>query len=820
MFVRYSGNKAAFQAAGLETTYAKSIVFIGGGECIWANGNYYASSAEIQEVVDGFSWFSQISDGTHTAKTNAKDGVITFSAIDPASVEVLVDAYGVKFGLKEEFVKAVNEVLPARIKAIEDDYLKGADKTELQGNIDAVIGTAEDTMESKTIEGLYKRIDEKTSGIASEGVVTDLSNRVKAIEDAPYATTGNVATAKSEVIGTEGDAATVDTVKGAKAFATSAVNTAKTEILGAVEEADAKTIAALNDKIEAVSADAKSYSIAKVEGTDLEALGANVKEAFKLVDEDGTQAGNVIAIYKDSSVKEVNLVDQELQITYILADGTEDTVGIDVSKFLAESEFAEGLQVVNGVVSVKVDPTSEGFLSVSSDGVKVSGITEALDTKIGKEDVMLDFSEATTEVYNLSAENPSTPVLTGNLSIQSFEESHPGGQNVEVVVYDGDTSIFVGTIDSIADTFKCVDGVVTYKRKFIPEDIPATQHTLSGDLTISLADSISTLSLTMNVEKGDKLNTHDSLVYLNNTKADKTEVESSLVLKADKTEVETAISELETKINNVEVPTKVSQLENDENYTSLVLGSKYCDAIEQSTQALGIETYLVNEKEGLIDGQVYFTMKKDIDWGYQPHVIGNVVGLTDTAFQPSSNFIKKAEKVLEVNNTISHNLLYKEGVDFNTIYPNLVEIQHDKTYEINLKSAQELGYVSYSDADSEMYWDGKKSIIKAETDTMLFASIESSDGERYFTIVRESGDIVASYFLDMGNIPYLYGIDFASLDKIEISSSSSTKYTTQQSLTYLNENKADKTEVETTVSSINETLSTKLDASAFEWEEL
>lgn len=406
MFVRYSGNKAAFQAAGLETTYAKSIVFIGGGECIWANGNYYASSAEIQEVVDGFSWFSQISDGTHTAKTNAKDGVITFSAIDPASVEVLVDAYGVKFGLKEEFVKAVNEVLPARIKAIEDDYLKGADKTELQGNIDAVIGTAEDTMDSKTIEGLYKRIDEKTSGIASEGVVTDLSNRVKAIEDAPYATTGNVATAKSEVIGTEGDAATADTVKGAKAFATSAVNTAKTEILSAVEEADAKTIAALNDKIEAVSADAKSYSIAKVEGTDLEALGANVKEAFKLVDEDGTQAGNVIAIYKDSSVKEVKLVEQELQITYILADGTESTVGIDVSKFLAESEFTEGLQVVNGVVSVKVDPTSEGFLSVSSDGVKVSGITEALDTKIGKGDVMITDDVLLTSNFSLYLDEP------------------------------------------------------------------------------------------------------------------------------------------------------------------------------------------------------------------------------------------------------------------------------------------------------------------------------------------------------------------------------------------------------------------------------
>ena len=54
-------------------------------------------------------------------------------------------------------------------------------------------------------------------------------------------------------------------------------------------------------------------------------------------------------------------------------------------------------------------------------------VNTGLDAKIGKEDVMLDLSEATTEVYNLTQENPSTPVLTGNFSVQSFEQYHSGG---------------------------------------------------------------------------------------------------------------------------------------------------------------------------------------------------------------------------------------------------------------------------------------------------------------------------------------------------------------------------------------------------------
>jgi hypothetical protein len=140
-------------------------------------------------------------------------------------------------------------------------------------------------------------------------------------------------------------------------------------------------------------------------------LDTNVKEQYKLVYGSSTTAiGDVIKVYKDSSLKSVALNGQNLDFTYILADGTESTVSVDVSTFLAESEFKDGLQVNNGEVSVKVgdgieygseasgnksikvkidtaSDDAENFLSVGANGVKISGVQDAIDDAIADLDV-------------------------------------------------------------------------------------------------------------------------------------------------------------------------------------------------------------------------------------------------------------------------------------------------------------------------------------------------------------------------------------------------------------------------------------------------
>lgn len=163
--------------------------------------------------------------------------------------------------------------------------------------------------------------------------------------------------------------------------------------------------------------------------------GANVKEAYKIVKWQGaetqettyTQAGEIVKIYKDTSlidsylgadtdtvnassgvitkyvyelisdpttqitaaeyeelVEEQKALYQEidsqsLNFVYQNADGTYQMVKIDVSKFLAESEFGDGLEVSNaGVVSIKID-TNEEHLAVDSDGLKLVDIPSADD---------------------------------------------------------------------------------------------------------------------------------------------------------------------------------------------------------------------------------------------------------------------------------------------------------------------------------------------------------------------------------------------------------------------------------------------------------
>ncbi len=125
---------------------------------------------------------------------------------------------------------------------------------------------------------------------------------------------------------------------------------------------------------------------AAIEGLKIESvkegLAENVREAFVLKDKDGNVKGEQINIYKDSALKSVALNGQKLDFTYILANGSEDTVSVDISTFLAEAEFADGLQVSEGVVNVKLSDDSESvkYLVIDSvtKAVKIQGIDAAI----------------------------------------------------------------------------------------------------------------------------------------------------------------------------------------------------------------------------------------------------------------------------------------------------------------------------------------------------------------------------------------------------------------------------------------------------------
>ena len=252
-----------------------------------------------------------------------------------------------------------------------------------------LIGSADtDTAASNTIAGAKKyadsldsamdaRVDALEAAVGKGGSVESQINAAIDKLDVPeVGGTGKVITTVSE---TDGKIAAI-------AIDLTAVNVAAESTL-ASDNAVAVTgttvkdqIASLAASIKTVSKDAKSYSVKKLTPEEVTALGeTNVREAYKLIDNNSAQAGDIIKIYKDSSLKSVALNDQILNFTYILDNGSESTVGVDVSNFLAESEFKNGLEVVNHVVNVKVDAASEDFLTVGAAGVKLSGVQDAIN---------------------------------------------------------------------------------------------------------------------------------------------------------------------------------------------------------------------------------------------------------------------------------------------------------------------------------------------------------------------------------------------------------------------------------------------------------
>ena len=58
-----------------------------------------------------------------------------------------------------------------------------------------------------------------------------------------------------------------------------------------------------------------------------------------------------------------------------------DVITIDVEELIDQNEFADGLQVNEGVVSVLIDGESEDFLTVGENGVKLAGVQDAIDAE-------------------------------------------------------------------------------------------------------------------------------------------------------------------------------------------------------------------------------------------------------------------------------------------------------------------------------------------------------------------------------------------------------------------------------------------------------
>lgn len=371
----FRGLKANYVPA---TTHADSIYFATDTQELLLNNKAYGLSTadlgKLNTAVDSIDWYIDKNTVYIKARniggTEEKYTSIPLAAADHAGLMSMGHFSGLTtlMGDKDTAGSVANQVETA--------------KTVLIGNADT------DTAASNTIAGakkyadsldsaMDKRVDALEAAVGKGGSVeTQINAAIDKLDVPEIGGTGKVITTVSETDGKIA-ATAIDLTAANVAAESTLVSDNAVAVTGATVK---DQIASLAASIKTVSKDAKSYSVKKLTEDEVTALGeSNVREAYKLIDKGGAQAGDIIKIYKDSSLKSVALNNQTLNFTYILDDGSESTVGVDVSNFLAESEFKNGLEVVNHVVNVKVDAASENFLTVGAAGVKLSGVQAAIN---------------------------------------------------------------------------------------------------------------------------------------------------------------------------------------------------------------------------------------------------------------------------------------------------------------------------------------------------------------------------------------------------------------------------------------------------------
>ena len=109
---------------------------------------------------------------------------------------------------------------------------------------------------------------------------------------------------------------------------------------------------------------------------------------------------------KDSVLEDVayNSETQEIVFTWKTLDGETKTDAVSVADFVQTYTAGHGLELTGNEFAVKIDSESEAFLSANANGVKLSGIQEAINTAAGN---------AKTEAINDAAGKYAT---TGALS--------------------------------------------------------------------------------------------------------------------------------------------------------------------------------------------------------------------------------------------------------------------------------------------------------------------------------------------------------------------------------------------------------------------
>lgn len=308
-----------------------------------------------------------------------------------ADGEVAIASYGSDWATAKSILGVVRVKDGVHSYTIYDNEASSQEIATAIANLDAnETGTSTDnhvTVNVVESNGLITSVTVTTNDIASAQALTNEIARAKEAEEAnanAIAAETNRATAAEQ---TNANAITAETNR-----ATAAEQANATAIATEKTRAEGKE-AELLEKIEEVKGNAAKYKVVALTAEEIAVLegGANVKEAYKVMSYTGdwdtatdkAQVGETIKIYKDSTLESASFNNEILTLVYILANGDKQTVNVDMKSLVSETEVKNGIALdsADKKLYVKLDSDSESFLTVGADGVKLSGVQNAIDAE-------------------------------------------------------------------------------------------------------------------------------------------------------------------------------------------------------------------------------------------------------------------------------------------------------------------------------------------------------------------------------------------------------------------------------------------------------
>ena len=501
----------------------------------------YGTSPNAKSILalkrtDGLTIFdNETSSDAITAVINALDATVKdgLDSVDDTQV-----AEGKHVGVK--VVETDGKLVS--ISVVEDDIASAA-----------LLGTKNDSKENETAFGYIKKesadrtaaieaLDYTDSAVAkqfvtsvsetngiisvSRGEVTSADKTVKLNGSAD----GNIDLA----VNVDGTTIVKDNTNGTLSVASSALTQYvgdKAINVSGVNASNQKTISLVipnTEKVLSQDADGLKTTIVLKSVTPTD---ATVREEYELQGVNGQKLGtDTIKIYKDQTLKDASFANQILTLTYILDNGTEKAVPIDMSSLVLETEVENGIQAVDHKLSIKLDDTGDDtgtgkFLTVGANGLKLDGVSNAIKNAINALNV--EHSTATDGATFITTEISETNGIVSNKGVSVVYGNYATENQTNGIAKTVDTKTYVDTVvanknveaegdfyvDAIASNNKIIVSTSVDDLQFTQgsDNTPSTL-TCAPDTLIDGSDAANKVSQFVNARIGEEIAKLDSVV--------------------------------------------------------------------------------------------------------------------------------------------------------------------------------------------------------------------------------------------------------------------------------------------------------------------